>query len=541
MKKLIFGYGLSFILSFLLFLYEPFALYVTNLDEFTFDIYDIFPTIILSFLGCFLFFCLVFTILYRFVKNKKIYDIVFLVIALIFLGLFLQGNFFNIELPWIDGSKVIWSKYVIPNIVSITLWLVIIAIGIFLPKKIGFDNIYKLTVYACIFVSLILSMAIIGNIVVMKNSLFQKKYVLSTTENYQVASTNRNFIILMLDAVDAVMFDEIMQKNKHENVFDDFTFYKDTTSTYIYTRDSIPFILTNKWNKNKTSFSDYSNKAYSNSYLFKTLKDNNYAINLYTNDLIWEDEGYKVTANLKNTNKSIDSFIYLREQKKYILFKYLPFPLKRLSKIETIRFKNKVVYNNEGLYDWNDIIAYDEFRKGKLNTTDTNMFKFIHIEGAHVPFDLNNKVENIGANNGTYYDKLESSILIIDAFLKQLKESNVYDNSNIIIMADHGYALGNGYEGRQNPILFIKGINEHHGLERSDIPVSYTDLKSVYFDLLNEKQSSELFADVDPNRDRKMLLYVYGNESHMVEVVQQGEAWNEKTIKSTGNIYDLKK
>ena len=105
-------------------------------------------------------------------------------------------------------------------------------------------------------------------------------------------------------------------------------------------------------------------------------------------------------------------------------------------------------------------------------------------------------------------------------------------------MADHGFVLGNELWGRQNPILFIKGINEHHDMITSDIPVSFTDLDSAYVDLLNDKKSTELFSDIDKDRERIFLLYSYGDENHMKEYKQTGKAWNEDTLKETGKEYN---
>ena len=237
--------------------------------------------------------------------------------------------------------------------------------------------------------------------------------------------------------------------------------------------------------------------------------------------------------------QKIDRKKYLNEQKKYILFKYLPYPLKSLSNIETLNFNNGIIESGQKLYKWDDVIAYENFNKKALEKQEEKIFKFIHIEGAHLPFNLNKDVKYLKKGKGKYDDKLEASINIINAFLNQLKENNVYDNSAIIIMSDHGFALGNGHIGRQNPIFFVKGVDEHHDLSYSDKKISYTDLNDLYTDLLMDKKGEELFSNIPSNRERTVILYEYLKENKMVEFRQTGNAWNEKTMIPSGNKYEL--
>ena len=85
---------------------------------------------------------------------------------------------------------------------------------------------------------------------------------------------------------------------------------------------------------------------------------------------------------------------------------------------------------------------------------------------------------------GSYDDKILSTITFIEKYLNRIKESGQYDNSIIIILADHG---NNGYDpiGRQNPILYIKGFDELHSeMIISDKKVSYEDLNNNQYDLI---------------------------------------------------------
>ena len=113
-------------------------------------------------------------------------------------------------------------------------------------------------------------------------------------------------------------------------------------------------------------------------------------------------------------------------------------------------------------------------------------------------------------------------------------------------MADHGYAMnstGAGtYEGRQNPILFIKGKNEvHDEMVESDKKISFYDLSNAYIDLINNKKSNELFSDINNSRTRRYLFYIYGEEDHMIEYETKGKAWKTNKMYKTGKVFDRAK
>ena len=538
MKKLIPAYVMSFVFSFMLFYYEPIAMYMLNFHDFWFDLSIIFYPLLAVTFGLFLVLSLIFTIIYfinkKFNDRFTFYKVCVIMFFVVFVCTYIQGNYMISNLPSLDGNLINWNDYKTESIISVVMWIVVIGIMVFTSIKFKMENVIKTFTLISIAIFVMLVSSLFASI--RPHSWDNKILSVATTENYNKASSDKNFVIFLLDAVDSVMFDDVMTKTKQTDLFQDFTYYKDTMSTYSYTRDSIPFILSGVWNENKYPFDVYYNKALDKSVLFKELGDKDYEINLYDNDLLWTTEKSKNVANLVQLDRKIDTVNYLKQQTKYVLFKYLPYPLKKIARIEYLDFNRGKVQDNTNLFTWADTVNYKLYKEESVEKVDNKVFKFIHLEGAHVPFDLDKNLNRI--SNGTYYKKLEATLTVIEAYINNLKENGIYDNSVIIIMADHGYYIGNGSDGRQNPILFIKGVDEHHDMIRSDIPVSYTDLNDAYIDLLNDKKSTELFSDIPKNRERRLLWYRYLKENHMVEYVQTGKAWNEKTLKKTGKVFD---
>ena len=534
-KRLIAAYIVSFVLAFMLYFYEPITMYLNNVNDFWFNLNIILFPIIKITLLIFLVLSIIFTIVYFINKKSKnkmlIFDICLISFFIGFICAYIQGNFLVNNLPPLDGTSIEWfsKTYLSQNIVSVILWLLVIIISIIVTIKFKREKMIKYISYISIAIFIMLMVSFVSVVITNKDVAKNSDTIIVTGNNINDASSDKNFFIFVIDATDSVAFEEEMKKNEEYNgMFNDFTYYKDTVSVYPFTRDSIPLLLSGEVNENKTDFGTYSTNALNNSKLFKKLNELEYNTNIYETELIWNDKkAYNLKNVISSNDSKLDEFTYFKEQTKYVLFKYLPFPLKKLSHINTMNF----LTTNKDLYFSDNIINYNKFVENKVNMIDNKCFQFIHIDGAHVPFDLDENVNRI--ENGTYNQKVKAMLKITKAYLNRLRENNIYDNSVIIIMADHGFADGN-IIGRQNPILYIKGIDEHHDMIYSDIPVYQVDLIDAYLELLDGKKSTELFSNIDGNRERRFLYYEYTKEDHMVEYVQKGKAWNEDTLVPTG-------
>ena len=537
-KRLITAYIISFVLIFMLYIYEPIVMYFNNINDFWFNFSTIIVTLLKIFLLLFISLSIIFTIIYALNKRKSkkmlFFDICVIAFFIGFICTYIQGNFLANNLPPLDGSKINWGirANLAQNITSVMVWVIVSVITIIATIKLKREEVVKYMRYVALTIFVMLSASLISVVATKYGSSKKDDSIVATNENIDNVSTDKNFFILLLDAVDSVTFEEEMEKDDDfKDLFKDFTYYKDTMSVYPFTRDSIPMILSGIVNENEDDFATYSTKAFNNSKFLKMLKDKDYDTNIYDTDLIWNDEKSLEVSNIVRKNHNIITHIYLKEQTKYILFKYLPFPLKRFSRIETMDFQR----SNSGSLFWSNVKHYERLKNTNMTKVNNKYFQFLHLAGAHVPLNLDKDLNII--SNGTYAQKVQASLTIAKTYINRLKENNAYDNSVIIVMADHGYAGDNVY-GRQNPILLIKGINEHHDMIKSDIPVSYFDLIDIYKDLLDDKKSTELLKNIDKNRERRYLFYEFTKEDHMVEMVQKGKAWDETTLVPTGKEFN---
>ena len=371
----------------------------------------------------------------------------------------------------------------------------------------------------------------------------------ATTKNFNNISSNKNFLIFLMDTLDSRAFYDVMSQDEDfKGMFEDFTYYPDTLSLYSTTMNSVLGILTGfEYNQGMTvtdKFVAASSKAYDQSPLFGKLKANSYTINLYSLNVFRPGQRVFKIENTISIHDDIKvNFSEFRKQVwKYVRFKYLPYGYKQYSHIEAMNF-NSCKTENKQNRNWseNNSIVYDLIKRNpNLHKENKNYFQYVHILGGHPPFDVDKHLTKIA--NGSYKDKIASSLTVVKAYLQLLKTNNVYDNSAIVIMADHGFLGERSHNNadmdviaRGNPVLFIKGFNEKHKMIKSDMPVSFRDLQDIFFNLIDGKKSTELSFGLEIGRTRTFFLRNQKSPAWPVhEYITTGKAWEVEKFTPTG-------
>lgn len=537
MKKLIPAYILSFVISFMLFIIEPITLYVNNTIDFNFNFVSILRPMLLLFLGVFVGLSLIYTIIYyinrKFSNKLGFFNVIMIISYILFIFFYIIGNYMSGNLPRLDGTTPDWTIYDTENTIAIVILIILVGSYVFACIKFKFDKVINVSKYISLAIFVMLFTGFIPSLT--NNSLYdEKKVYYISDDNINNISTNKNFFILLIDAVDSREFMKAVNNSDNKEAFSDFTYYPDAMALYPFTRDTIPYLLSGKQNLNEEDFQDYVNLVMDESPLIDKLVENKYDINIYETDYLWNTEKSKVTLNAKEYNSTFSTMCYAKNEIKYVAFKYLPYFAKKYSRVDNFNLNRCKVEYSDGLFSSDDLDYYNSLKEN-INIVENNNFSFIHIDGAHVPFDYDEELNKI--EEGTYEQKVKASLKIVNSFISRLKENNLYDNSIIIVMADHGFN-GENLIGRQNPVLFIKGFNEHHKMLTSDKAVHYDDLMEAYSMLLDEKLSTDLFPNVLSERIRTIILYGYLFEDHKEEYQTAGHAWETDNWVKTGKVYD---
>ena len=129
MKKLLPAYILSFVMAFMLYVYEPLTMYGTNVNDFWFDLYILLPQIIIAFLLLFFLLSGIFTLIYfankKWSKKINFYNISIIFVFVLFICFYIQGNYLVSGLPPLDGTNIEWGSYKTQNLISIIMCSVV--------------------------------------------------------------------------------------------------------------------------------------------------------------------------------------------------------------------------------------------------------------------------------------------------------------------------------------------------------------------------------------------------------------------------------
>lgn len=536
-KMIIAGLVLSFVASFMMCFYAPLELFSTNLDEFLFSTSMLVPVLLRNMAIFFAISVVALAILM--LIHDKAYNVGLVVYFVLFILLYIQGNFMSGKLPVLDGTPVNWSGFGWDNFKTALALVIIAGIVALTIKVIKMKKYYPVITVFTTFIFAILAISLL--VVFFQKGADRKDdtSIFIDKSNMLEMSEDENFVILLLDCVDARTMTKLLDENpEYQELFNDFTYYKNTLSKYPYTTQSIPYILTGQAYRNETSYLKYNKIAYDESPLFKELESRGYSLDLYEADLPEINNTDRFDSVISTNGNKIDNNKFASLEMKAACYTYFPYFMKKAFAYDSNDFKKlREIDESFELFSDVDYTFYHDLLDSKVTLKKQKAFKFIHIEGGHSPYRYDENVNLI--KNATYETNVQACMTITKRYFDMLKESGVYDNSVILVMADHGYEGGYGQGvDRQNPILFAKGRNESHTFAVSDAPISHDDLQEAYVRLLNGSKSDEIFdAKEGDVRERNYLLYALRDKNHMTEYTTLGHASDMDALKKTGNVF----
>ncbi|MDO5445400.1 MAG: sulfatase-like hydrolase/transferase [Eubacteriales bacterium] len=531
---------ISAALTVLLFLYAPLIIYSGNYEDFTFDIFDVLKY------GCLLTAVAMMVLIGAFTLIRRLSDKLYylaLAIALAgFVGFFVQGNFLIRDLPLMDGTAVNWTDYSSAKIISAAVWIIAGFAAVLIAAFAGKDNLEKTVssvgCFGLFFLCVSLALTIFSDPQIVEPSTD----TCMTADGFLELSENENFVIIMLDSVDASHFNSIVENDPHyKDVFSDFTFYKNTMAGYPFTQYSVPFFLFGQWYENNETYSDYLSRSLQESLLMKRLTEDEYDSRIFFDYLQQENISRDLFDNFQTVREFKSPDLFCKMLLKLVGFRYLPYGLKQYCELlpENIAYDSLKTNDGEEIdyYDIGVRALYDRINSTDITFSNRSCFRFICTEGAHAPFNLDKDINEIP--DGGYDQSIEAAITLADAYISKMKDAGLYDNSIIIVLADHGIRGDNpnAGTGRQNPILLIKGKNEHHPYQVSDAPISHEDLPEAYMKLMDGEKGDACFSwNEGDSRTRRYMLSVV-KENRIYEYSSNGHASDLGMMIESGTVY----
>lgn len=463
-------------------------------------------------------------------KAKDIYS------ALLFgfaLALYIQGNFISTDYGTLDGDSIDWSQYTGTALWNTALWLICIITPMIctcIKPKIGKAI---LTYGSLILIAIqIIAVGILG----FTTKAPESDMTLTYNSAFEL-SQNENTIVFILDAYDSAVFSDFIDTHPEycDTLLRDFVYYPDTVGGATRTEFALPYILTGLHYQEGESYKEYINRGFSDTALYSALREQNYTIGLYTNSQYVSSSEIGTVVNLEENNMKVGSYPILTYYLyRFAAFRYFPHLLKEHVWMYSGDFNlaAEADVTEDSSYTIDDVRFYTALSEQQLSAEqEKNAFRLYHLMGAHAPYTLNALAERV--SEGTSQDEqLQGLMTILETYFSQMKALGIYDNANIIIMADHG---NTGVE--QNPLFLLKCGNKITEYTVNPLPVSYANLHPTLLSLIGADTDEKTIFDLTENDNQSRYFYQKIGENNQLflrEYAVEGFAGDPASVRSTG-------
>jgi hypothetical protein len=466
----------------------------------------------------------------------------------------------------LDGTPIDFSINQYCGLIDLSVWLFAVTIYMLFRKQ-----ILKHTSTILSFTVILTSVASVTT--VMLYDFGQDETFASINEIDKFTfSEDRNIFLFLLDGFQADLFWEMIDQDPQlKQLLSGFTFYANTAGVYAKTYPTIPLLLTGKRYQKKETFHDFLNDVYQDSILTELVAEGwDVGLYPYVKDTVTLDPSI-MSNYLERTQwpEKVDNYLQALD---ISVFQSVPHSLKHyvynsgdfitkgdlsdfLHQFDHL-FTNKSSFKSPNLQPHQGLNFRDNLRTLGTTASTKPTFRFYHMFMPHEPFLLNRNLEfgRIGNDYAAYREYALASLKLMINYLEELKNLGIYDNSAIIISADHGGGeyttqkyissehrfvpiLKNGHAiASGKPLLLVKKYQENKPLKVSHKPLSLLDVAPTiakFADISDHNVEGKFVDEITENHQRERTYFYY-----------RFSGWDSKFLnefdvyKIDGNVYD---
>lgn len=456
----------------------PLEIYSSNKKDFTFAISDFFGYFLVAAVGC----CIVYAVIMLLIPEKvaKILNAVVFSVGVLS---YLQCLFMNRQLSSVDGGGVDWNAVGAYKYINLLIWIA--GIGIILIGVIKLSKYRdKVVLYGSAFLIAIQLVAIVSLLLTTKSN--------SSGVSVQPVGDNRfklgredNIVLFVMDNLGNVTLDNVIADGNPELIdyLHDFTRYTNADSHFCPTFPSITHMLTGEnldYNSESLTWLKNAYDSPKSVAFYDFLKDIGYEREIFMPASLYvHGDGENLRDrfdNVEDIRIDINNAWLLRLLAKYSSYRYVPYVLKPYLEVLTSDFNKAYHIEGERIPDSENSKYYLSLLENGLSISDEfdKAFIFDYIQGVHSP----NKTDAKGnyKENATLEETTIGCMNIFRHYIDELEKSGVYDNTTIILTADHG---------QFQPVFFMKRAGERHDkMEINSAPISHDDLLPTIVDII---------------------------------------------------------
>ena len=480
-EKLITALVLAVECSIGLFILGPLEIFAGNQSEFYFGFSDFALNMILIAVVSF---GLIFVLLY-FIKGQW-FKYASYFVFMIEVCMYIQIMFMNIKLQEANGSNMDWGqlRWFMP--INLIIWIGLSCIIVILSKT---SFCKRVTLYGGTYLILVQLVAAISLLpsTIMNDSRANSVF---SNENQYVLAKDENIVLFIVDAFARDNLEEYLERKPELlSEWNDFTEYTNANSDYSNTFPSIDHMITAyEYDENDRQWQQNAWKSEKSNKFFDKLHSLGWQFNLYTSETAhigtYEDVNGKID-NIKLEKPKINKSMICKLLSKASLYRSLPYYVKPRLEVYSYQYEKAVDFASPCAFMNYEYYAGLKDKELSISDHIDKQISVTHILGYHYPFSND---ENVNYLEDASSDQvIEGIVYMLDEYLGDLKKIGKYDDTTIIITADHADIP----REHPQPIFFIKKKGEkHEKMDTTNAPIRHRDIQATLIKLVDEEDTS---------------------------------------------------
>ncbi len=444
----------AFVFTFIIF--GPFELYIQSARYLSFPFSDLVIPVLLVGTASF---AVIFGILA--LLRGKIYNCAVTSLFAVTVAGYIQRNFLNVDHGTLDGHAIEWTEYASAAVLDLLFWLAVAAAAfliLYFSRCIWTHTVRVLSLILVGAQAVALAVMLFSG----EGTAARENSVICSTEGLYNVTDGENVVFFLLDRYDNQFADKLLEKNPAwKELLSGFTYYHNFTGSYTRTMPSVTYLLTGIKCDYTMPYDEYFKEAWSSSLFLPGIKRAGYAVRIYSDAAYAFGDSANLSGiadNFVDAKQSVNTSLMLDYMFRLAAYVYSPEALKPYFWMYTGDFA--AISEGHGTYTVNDPKFWGGFREEGLTVEHgRGMFTFYHLSGSHEPYIMNEEGKKVPLGTGTDAQLAQTAgdMNMIFQYLDALREAGTFDNTTIIISADHGRTgTLRELDGVRCPALFIK-------------------------------------------------------------------------------------
>lgn len=372
-------------------------------------------------------------------------------------------------------------------------------------------------------------------------------------------SKGENVVVFILDTSDvSIVNDTLAQYPELHSELSGFTYFPNATSAYSRTFPSLTYMLTGERFYFNEDPALYVDRAFTNGTLLRDMHAAGTDVRIYTEDIgmignAASDIIANSTAYAYNQLENLSLPGLVQGMGTISLYKLAPYALKDEYEYDPFDIGAESMTLEETYFSNLDCDFYYELADQTLTATDDykKAFRFYHLWGNHPGYCWDANLEFVYDYTPLRTDAMCGSLRMVAEYVRQMKALGIYDQSTIVITADHGYSGGGDsldLPQAAAPLMMVKPAGAADApLAISSAPVCHEDLPATYLQGLSIDAAAygRTLLDI-PEGEARQRTYCYtalfsdeDGEIALREYLVNGDAQELASYQPTGNWWDV--